>query len=110
MPIHVPEVTVTEAAALLRGANPPRLIDVREQDEWDFCHVEGAEFFPLSRWPGAAAALLASTVPLLVICHHGGRSAKATQYLLQAGLTEVRNVAGGIDAWAVEIAPGMPRY
>jgi adenylyltransferase/sulfurtransferase len=44
------------------------------------------------------------------MCHHGGRSLKVTEYLRAQGLTAVSNIAGGIDAWATEIEPGMPRY
>jgi rhodanese-related sulfurtransferase len=109
--ISVPEVSVAEAATMLREANPPRLIDVREADEWAICHVEGAELLPLSGWPAAAAPLLEHPdAPLLILCHHGGRSARATQFLRDNGSTGAVNVAGGIDLWAQEIEPGMARY
>jgi len=49
-------------------------------------------------------------VPLVFHCHHGGRSQAAAQRFLRAGFKEVYNLAGGIDAWSVEVDPSVPRY
>ena len=54
----VPEITVAEAHKLLRDANPPRLIDVREADEWAVARIPGAELLPLSQWPALALGKL----------------------------------------------------
>ena len=48
--------------------------------------------------------------PLLIHCHHGGRSARATAWLLSQGFADVTNVAGGIDAWSLQIDSTVPRY
>jgi rhodanese-related sulfurtransferase len=107
----VPEISVTEAKARLAATPPPRLIDVREQDEWDLCHLPGAELVPLSRFGELAPARLTDPAEsLLIYCHHGGRSAQVTAHLLRNGFTDVTNVAGGIDAWSLEIDPALPRY
>jgi rhodanese-related sulfurtransferase len=107
----IPQITVVEAHARLAAAPAPRLIDVREQDEWDLCHLADAELFPLSSFGELAAQRLTNPAePLLIYCHHGGRSAQVTAYLIQSGFTDVTNVAGGIDAWALEIDPTIPRY
>jgi len=107
----VPEINVTEAHTLLTGAHPPRLIDVREEDEWAFARIPGAELLPLSQWPPIAIEKLTDkSEALLIQCHHGGRSARATAWLLEQGFANVTNLAGGIDAWAVEIDPAVPRY
>lgn len=107
----LPEISVHEARARLAASQPPRLIDVREPDEWDIAHVAGAELLPLSQWPAIAAEKLTDlATPVLVLCHHGGRSARATDFLLRNGFTDVTNVAGGIDAWATEIDPALARY
>lgn len=104
------EISVQEAQSLL--ANPAqrtRLIDVREPYEWQICHIAGAEHIPMRQIPEHT-----STLPrdehLLIHCHHGGRSLRVTEYLRLQGFTAVSNVAGGIDAWAREIEPGMLRY
>jgi rhodanese-related sulfurtransferase len=108
---NVPEVSVSELKQLLTGAKPPRLVDVREPDEWEACRIPGAELIPLSQWPQSALAKLADKdEPLLIQCHHGSRSARATAYLLDQGYKNVKNVAGGIDAWSIEIDPNVPRY
>ena len=107
----VPEISVAEAHARLSGPLPPRLIDVREADEFAAAHIAGAELLPLSQWPTIAAEKLADRAqPLLIQCHHGGRSARAAEYLLRNGYTDVTNLAGGIDAWSLEIDSAVPRY
>ena len=67
---------------------------------------------PLSQWPDLAAEKLADRKqPLLIHCHHGGRSGNATEFLLRNGYRQMcTNVAGGIDAWSQEIDPSIPRY
>ncbi len=102
---------MVEAKQRLASTNPPRLIDVREQDEFELARIPGAELLPLSQWPAVASAKLTNPdQPLLIQCHHGGRSARAAEFLLRNGFTDVTNVAGGIDAWSVEIDPAIPRY
>ena len=107
----VPEISVGEARQRLAGPVPPRLIDVREADEFETARIPGAELLPLSQWPALAAEKLTDPAqPLLIHCHHGGRSGQATAFLLHNGFTDVTNVAGGIDAWSQEIDPSVPRY
>ena len=107
----VPEISVADAAQLLRSAKPPRLVDVREEDEWAVAHIAGAELLPLSQWPDVAAEKLTDkSQPLLIQCHHGGRSARAAAWLLEQGFADVTNLAGGIDAWSVAVDPSVPRY
>jgi rhodanese-related sulfurtransferase len=109
--VPIPEISVLEAHALLSSPNPPRLIDVREGDEWEHCRIPGAELLPLSQFGDLAPERLSdANEPLVIYCHHGGRSARATEYLMQQGFANVTNLAGGIDAWSVEIDPSIPRY
>jgi rhodanese-related sulfurtransferase len=109
--MDVPEISVRDAQRLLDSPTPPRLIDVREPDEWEFCRIAGAELLPLSAWPALVAEKLEDAhAPLLLYCHHGGRSERAAEFLLRNGFTNVTNVSGGIDAWAVDIDPGLARY
>lgn len=107
----VPEVSITEAQRRLTAPQPPRLIDVRETDEYELARIPGAELLPLSQWPALAAEKLTDpSQSLLIHCHHGGRSARAAEFLLRSGFADVTNVAGGIDAWSAEIDPSIPRY
>ena len=107
----VPEISVTDAAKLLGGARPPRLIDVREEDEWAVAKITGAELLPLSQWPDIAVQRLTDkSQPLLIQCHHGARSGRAAAWLLSQGFTDVTNLAGGIDAWSALVDESVPRY
>jgi rhodanese-related sulfurtransferase len=56
------------------------------------------------------AAALPRDKHLLIMCHHGGRSRRVTEYLRAQGFDAVTNIAGGIDAWAVEIDSSLSRY
>jgi len=109
--VPIPEISVAEAQRRLAAPNPPRLIDVREADEFEIARIPGAELLPLSQWPALALEKLTDRAQsLLIQCHHGGRSARATDFLLRNGFTDVTNLAGGIDAWSIEIDPSVPRY
>ena len=105
--------------ALDRGddvASPLRLIDCREEDEFAFNRIDGAELIPLSRFAELAPAKLldgggdAKQTPLVIYCHHGMRSLQATHFLRQRGLEKVWSLASGIDAWSQQIDPAVPRY
>ena len=105
------EIDVHAAQAWLASSEPPRLIDVREEEEWSICRLPGAELIPLSRFAELAPQSLPDQdEPLLIYCHHGVRSARVAEYLAQNGFKHVTNLAGGIAAWAAEINPDMPRY
>ncbi len=101
------EIDVTTAAQLLRDG--VLLVDVREDDEVATCRIEGSRHIPMRQVPENLATLPRDR-PLLVICHHGGRSMRVTQFLRANGFGQATNVAGGIDAWAGQIDPAMPRY
>jgi rhodanese-related sulfurtransferase len=108
---RIPEISVVDAQKLLTGESPPRLIDVRESDEWEVARIPGAELLPLSKWPGIAVEKLTDkSQRLLIQCHHGGRSARAAAWLIEQGFADVTNLAGGIDAWSIQIDPSVPRY
>jgi adenylyltransferase/sulfurtransferase len=85
------------------------VVDVREPWEADVARIAGARLMPLSRFAEEAKSLPRDR-PILIHCHHGGRSMQATQWLRRSGFDQVSNVAGGIDAWSLEIDPTVPRY
>ncbi len=104
------EISVTEAHRLLASSpEAVMLIDVREPFELDIAKVTGAEAIPMRQIPEHVGAL-PKDKHLLIMCHHGGRSMRVTQFLRMQGYTTVTNVAGGIDAWAQEIDPSIKRY
>jgi rhodanese-related sulfurtransferase len=105
------EITAEAAKAWLASGEPPRLIDVREPEEWEICRLPSAELLPLSQFQTLAPAQLTDpTQPLLIYCHHGVRSAHVAEYLSKQGFTQVVNLGGGIDAWSREVDPSVPQY
>ena len=111
----IEQVTPAELAAWLDAAagQAPVLLDVREPAECQVASVRpaGAE---LRQWPmhtiPARLADLKRDQPIAVLCHHGGRSMQVAMFLQQHGFERVANVAGGIDAWSLQLDPSVPRY
>jgi adenylyltransferase/sulfurtransferase len=106
---HEFNVTPLALKALLSDRRQVVLVDVREQHEYDLCHLQGAKLIPLGQLPGRASELDRDS-ETVVYCHVGVRSTQAVSELRRAGFRNVRNLQGGIDAWAREVDPAMPRY
>lgn len=103
------EISVQDAHAQLQSEPKPAVLDVREDYEVAVCKIDGAKVIPLGELPMRWEELDAKE-PLLVYCHHGMRSLKATQFLRAHGIEGAVSIQGGIDAWAREIEPDMARY
>lgn len=103
------EVQPTALARALATAAPPFVLDVREAWEFAVAHLPGAHLVPLGDLPAHLAALPRHR-ELVTVCHHGGRSLSARALLIRAGFSPVRSLAGGMDAWAVEVDHEMKRY
>ena len=106
------EISGREAQRLLaeKGSNL-RLIDVRDPEEYAVCRVPSAQLISLQVLPGEAATKLPDKdAEILLYCHHGMRSLRATEYLRSLGYTNARSIAGGIDQWSTEIDATIPRY
>ena len=109
MQTQIPEISAQELKAKLDTDASVLLLDVREQSEYDIAHIEGAWLIPLNTLPDQIDSIPAEQ-EIVVYCHHGQRSLYATAYLHQNGLRDAKNLAGGIDQWAAEIDPALPRY
>jgi adenylyltransferase/sulfurtransferase len=103
------EIDVHALKALLDRGEPVQVVDVRNHDEWDLCRLEGSLLVPLPEL-GARLGEVARDRDVVVLCKMGGRSAQAADILRRAGFERVRNLKGGIDAWAEGVDPAMPRY
>lgn len=103
------DVTVLALKALIDGGEKVILLDVREPHEHELCHLERAKLLPLGQLP-ARMGELDKREEIVVYCHVGVRSTQAVSLLRRAGFSNVRNLQGGIDAWAREIDRQMPRY
>lgn len=92
-------ISVDQLKAELDAGKVPLLIDVRTEREYAAGHVEGARLLPLDQLPSRIGELEAhKDQPIHVICQSGGRSARATQVLADAGFNAV-NVQGGTGGW-----------
>lgn len=103
------QIQPTDLAEELKGDSPPRLLDVRQQDELDIVKLEQSQMVTqelvqtiMSDWP--------KDTPMVMVCHHGVRSLEAASYMIGHGFTNVRSLIGGIDAWAEQVDTSLARY
>ncbi|HZB98302.1 MAG TPA: rhodanese-like domain-containing protein [Candidatus Sulfotelmatobacter sp.] len=73
------------------------IVDVREQDEWDAGHIEGAQHIPLSELQSRAAEI-DREADIVTVCHSGQRSARAADFLAELGY-RAENLWGGMLEW-----------
>lgn len=110
--LHVHELhTFVEAQA--GAGHRPLLLDVREPWEVAIAAIAlpGADGrnVPLMQLPEQCDGIDRSQ-PVVCICHHGVRSRQAVAFLMQHGFDSVYNLAGGIEAWSMEVDPATARY
>ncbi len=103
------DITAPELAARLQQGNHLRLIDVREPHELEISQIPGAELIPLGQL-AARLSELDSADEIVLFCKAGTRSTRALELLLSAGFRKVKNLKGGINAWAREVDPSLPIY
>ncbi len=114
MPDSLPkpiETNVQTLSELLQENADFLLLDVREPSEYETARIEGSMLLPM----GQLRERFDELEPfrhrhIIVHCHHGGRSMRVTEALRHHGFTQAQNLAGGIDAWSLEIDPKIPRY
>lgn len=87
----------------------PVVIDVRESWEHALVKVDAALHIPMQTVPARLGELDAGQ-PHVLVCHHGMRSYQVAQFLKNQGFDRVYNLTGGIEAWAVDVEPGLARY
>lgn len=105
------DISPLEVKTKLEQGEPILLVDVRSAAELEIARIEGAIHIPrediherykeISDDPHAQ---------IVVFCHHGSRSEEAMHQLWGLGFQETKLMAGGIDAWSVEIDPKVKRY
>jgi len=107
----IPQISPAELVAWRADAARPApvLVDVREPWEFERCRIEGSLPLPLGQVP-ARHAELPRDRDLVLVCHHGGRSQQAAAWLAGNGYPRVHNLRGGVEAWALDVDPAMPRY
>ena len=105
----LPEISPQALKQKLDANESVLLLDVREPSEYDIVHLKDAQLIPLNTLPHHIDSL-PSDQEIIVYCHHGQRSLYAVAYLQQNGFADAKNLIGGIDQWATEIDPNLPRY
>ncbi len=103
------EIDAQAYAELRRDGEAHTLVDVREDWEREVCAIEDSLHLPLMQLPQRLGELPRDR-PLVLHCHHGGRSMQATAWLRQQGFDNAINLGGGIDAWSAEVDPAVQRY
>ncbi|HEY9816814.1 MAG TPA: rhodanese-like domain-containing protein [Candidatus Obscuribacterales bacterium] len=116
----LPQISVEDFAEYLAQRQdhpgvvaPLQLLDVREPQEVAIAHLEGFMNLPLSQfadWSDQVLTQLDPDTETIVMCHHGIRSAQMCQWLAHQGYTNVKNLAGGIAAYAIRVDPSVPQY
>ena len=95
------------------GGDELQLVDVREVGELEIASIVGFTNIPLSEyesWQTDIHTRLESETETLVLCHHGMRSAQMCHWLMSQGFTNVKNISGGIDAYAIQVDHSITQY
>jgi rhodanese-related sulfurtransferase len=104
----VAEISVSQLKTRLENGEEVFLLDVREPFEHEIANLKG-QLVPLGELP-ARLDELDKEQEIVVYCHHGNRSRYAAEFLQNQGFRSVKNLTGGIEAWATEIDLAMPHY
>jgi rhodanese-related sulfurtransferase len=103
------DVTPEQLRDLFAQDKAPRLIDVRDPEEFALCHLPGAELHPADQIADWCRALDRNQ-EILLYCHHGIRSLHAAMHLSAIGFKKVSHLRGGLDAYSLRADPKIPRY
>ena len=105
------EVSPEQLKQRLDAGEDMLVLDVRDLGEYSIAHIDGAKLIPHKALPGRLESLAPwRDKPVVIYCHRGDRSMEAMEVLKDAGFTELKILAGGIDAWCEDIEPHKPRY
>jgi molybdopterin/thiamine biosynthesis adenylyltransferase/rhodanese-related sulfurtransferase/molybdopterin converting factor small subunit len=103
------QITPTELVAKRAAGWDPLVVDVREPHEWEIVNLPDSVLIPVGDVP-ARMHELDSTRDIVLVCRTGVRSARALEQLRSAGFDRLKNLTGGIHAWADEVDPSVPKY
>jgi len=107
-PARVKRITPAELHARLTGGDGLLLIDVRPEDERELAQIEQGRALDASLHDEIGKG--PRDRPIVLYCHHGSRSQRAAEELVQQGFRDVYNLVGGINAWSMDIDPDVPMY
>ena len=103
------QITPTELVAKRASGWNPLVVDVREPHEWEIVNLPDSVLIPVGDVPARMHELDMSR-DIVLVCRTGVRSARALEQLRSAGFDRLKNLTGGIHAWADEVDPSVPKY
>jgi len=104
------EMSPAQLQQLLVSSNSqPLLLDVREEWEFLYCHIENSVLIPMADVFQKFQELDCQQ-KMVIICHHGIRSRHIARFLETQNFTNIINLTGGVEAWADTVDSSMPRY
>ncbi len=110
--MNIPEINAHDLSEMLRSNDEFIILDVREP--WELARAKWKDdrlrLAPLSQLAQRGMEPLSEDFPVIVVCHHGIRSAQVTHWLLSQGMEKVFSLRGGIEAYALQIDPSVGRY
>lgn len=104
------EITPEELKQKIDAGQEVTVLDVREPWEYDAAHIEGSKLIPMDQVPVRINQEVDPDDHIVVICHHGVRSANVAAWMQQQGFEHVQSLRGGIDRWSRTIDPKVPLY
>ncbi len=103
------EISPFELDSYIQQKEELLLLDVREEIEFVFCKISDSINIPL-RNLAQDLQMMETDKPIVTLCHHGVRSLQAAHMLRAHGFDNVASLKGGLDQWARDVSPSMPRY
>jgi adenylyltransferase/sulfurtransferase len=103
------EVSAAQLKDIIASGKPITLLDVREPHEWEINRIEPARLTPLSQFEQFIPEL-DPNAEIYLYCYKGKRSLTALKQLQEKGFKHLHSLSGGIDQWAADVDPDMPRY
>jgi molybdopterin/thiamine biosynthesis adenylyltransferase/rhodanese-related sulfurtransferase len=103
------DITASELSTIMKSGKGLKIIDVREPHELEISKLPKTELIPLGQLASRMSEL-DSAEDIILICKSGTRSTRALEILHSAGFRKIKNLKGGINAWAREVDPSLPIY
>jgi rhodanese-related sulfurtransferase len=103
------EITPVELKKRMDAGDDLFILDVREPNEYQINRIPGSTLIPLGELPRRYQELPQDR-EIIAHCKMGGRSAKAQEFLKSVGITNVKNLKGGVLEWVDKVDPSQPKY
>jgi rhodanese-related sulfurtransferase len=103
------EKTPAEVNEMIKTNPILKIIDVREQWEYDKCHIANSTHIPMGKIPDSINEF-DDAYEYVIVCHHGIRSRTVALYLEQKGVKNLYNLSGGMEQWSDDVDSTIEKY